>query len=124
MKHRLIIPKEEKVQIAYKLFSNEVACKCNLPTCHFTLIDPELLKLWDYFRVKWGKPVNINSGFRCQTHNVNVGGAFSSQHTQGGALDLALPNSNTAEFIALAKRIFPFVLIYDTFIHVDIRFNK
>lgn len=39
-------------------------------------------------RDKWGKPIYINSGFRCPALNKAVGGAATSQHLTGDAADI------------------------------------
>lgn len=41
-------------------------------------------------RVKVDKPVTITSGYRCPTHNRDVGGARASQHLVGGAVDVTV----------------------------------
>jgi len=112
------------ILISYKLNSSEVDCKCDNERCFYTLVDNNLLGLWSLFRAKWGKPVTISSGFRCQTHNASevVKGSKKSRHTIGSALDLVLPKKDKEEFIALAKKYFPYVIDdYKTFIHVDVR---
>ena len=39
---------------------------------------------------KWyGKPIKINSFFRCDELNKKVGGAKNSQHTKGEAIDMS-----------------------------------
>ena len=38
-----------------------------------------------------GGPIVISSGYRCNTLNVKVGGAYASQHTLGEAADIRLP---------------------------------
>ena len=38
------------------------------------------------------KPLQINSGFRCYTLNMAVGGAPNSQHMRGEAADVACKN--------------------------------
>ena len=38
-----------------------------------------------------GKPIIINSGYRCNQLNIRVGGAYASQHTLGEAADIRLP---------------------------------
>lgn len=43
-----------------------------------------------------GRPVIINSGFRCQALNAAVGGVMSSQHVLAEALDIRV-NGKTAE---------------------------
>lgn len=44
--------------------------------------------LLDPIREMWGKPINVNSGYRCEPLNKAVGGAKTSQHLQGYAADL------------------------------------
>jgi len=124
MRNKQLIYKNIDVKIAYKLNAKEVQCKCLNPLCHYTIMDNLLLDLWGFFREKWDKPVKITSGYRCQSHNSSAGvrGVAKSKHTMGSALDLQLPSENKEEFIALAKKIFPYVKDdYATFIHVDVR---
>ena len=48
----------------------------------------DLLHGLERLRTHKGKPLKIVSGFRDQAHNRRVGGARSSQHTYGQALEL------------------------------------
>lgn len=49
----------------------------------------EVLMNWlDGIRAKYGKPLYVNSGYRCQKLNRAVGGVWNSQHTKGEAVDL------------------------------------
>lgn len=60
----------------------------NTPT--FEVVD-NLNRLADYLdviREKVGKPILINSGFRCPVLNKAVGGVVNSQHQKGLAADL------------------------------------
>ena len=41
--------------------------------CLSTQVDEELVKYLQKIRNYFGKPVNITSGYRCSTHNKNVG---------------------------------------------------
>lgn len=43
-----------------------------------------------------GKTVSINSGYRCPTHNKNVGGATNSQHLEGNATDFFISGVSPA----------------------------
>ena len=45
-------------------------------------------ELLDPIRVAWGKPIRVNSGYRCPTLNKAVGGVSTSQHQKGEAADL------------------------------------
>ena len=42
----------------------------------------------DLLREAYGKPISVNSGFRCPELNKAVGGATSSSHTKGQAADI------------------------------------
>lgn len=42
----------------------------------------------DPIREAWGKPIGVNSGYRCRRLNEAVGGAPTSQHLKGEAADI------------------------------------
>lgn len=42
----------------------------------------------DPIRKAWGKPIGVNSGYRCLRLNEAVGGAPTSQHLKGEAADI------------------------------------
>lgn len=42
----------------------------------------------DPLREAWGKPIVVNSGYRCEALNRAVGGATASQHVKGQAADI------------------------------------
>lgn len=45
-----------------------------------------------------GKPIIISSGFRSPVLNVEVGGAYASQHTLGEAADIRLPKTTYTDW--------------------------
>ena len=45
-------------------------------------------KVLEPLRQHFGKPIRINSGFRCKALNDAVGGAKNSYHTKGRAVDI------------------------------------
>ena len=61
---------------------SEFACHGN-GCCSTVMIDEQLVKFVQKIRDHFGKPVTINSGYRCATHNKNVGGATGSLHAKG-----------------------------------------
>lgn len=89
-------------------------------------IHPRLTELLEELRANIGNiPIHINSGYRCPTHNANVGGVPNSQHVQGTAADLAIPQTlSLSEFVEYVKQL-PFdwigVYPYSYFVHVDVR---
>lgn len=42
----------------------------------------------DPLREAWGKPLHVNSGYRCRALNKAVGGVPASQHMRGEAADI------------------------------------
>jgi hypothetical protein len=55
----------------------EFACGCK---CGLEAIDPAIVGILEEVRAELGKPVEINSGTRCEAHNQAVGGAKRSAH--------------------------------------------
>lgn len=111
------------IGIAFKLSLNEFSCKCDYADCTHTLVNTKLVKAWDLTRARWGKPLKVNSGFRCIRHNTEVGGKIGSKHTTGRAVDISIKHYDEVEkskLIDLANEHFDFVKIYPTFIHAQI----
>lgn len=66
----------------------------------------------------WGKPLKINSGYRCPRLNALVGGAPTSQHTKGEAADIACSNPvKLAQLAYDAHLPFDQMILYPTFVH-------
>lgn len=65
-----------------------------------TILDP--------LRRAWGKPILVNSGYRCPALNNAVGGKASSQHLRGEAADITTgsPQSNKQLYdLAISLRL-------------------
>jgi hypothetical protein len=82
-------------QITEHLSEDEYRCRCKcgrLPPDYDQLdMPPAYDYLFDCFenvREKWGKPLNVTSGYRCAAHNKAVGGGDLSAHLFGLALDI------------------------------------
>ena len=81
----------------------------------------------DPLRAQYGKPIKVNSGYRCPLKNKAVGGASQSQHIAGEAADIRChtdSTDNTDELLRLAQIIvqngrFDQMILYPTFIHVS-----
>ena len=92
-------------------------------------INPRLIELLEKLRYEiGGYPLYINSGYRCETHNKNVGGAANSQHVKGNAADIACPKQlSFGEFKWYVDQLpFDGIGIYERgenegWIHVDVR---
>ncbi len=84
-------------------------------------LDSKLLFLLQELRDVIGLPIYITSGYRCPTHNTNVGGAERSQHVEGKAADVSI-DKDMVYVAEIAKRIgFTGVGYYDRFLHLDVR---
>ena len=83
----------------------------------------------DPVRERYGKPIRVNSGYRCPIHNRTVGGVPGSQHVKGEAADIApaglqLTAYGLKELARLVEVIkengkFDQLIIYPTFVHVS-----
>lgn len=61
-----------------------------------------------------GSPIIVTSGFRSKAVNSAIGGAPSSQHLKGEAIDFASPRLKNEELIDLAKELgLPFDQLID-----------
>ncbi len=74
-----------------------------------------------------GKPVIVDSGYRCPEHNKAVGGAPSSQHLLGNAADIRVAGMSAAELEAVARQCSLVNGIgrsdHAGFLHIDCREN-
>ena len=108
---------------------SEFACKCGKYCDGYPAeIDMDMVKIADEIRARIGKPISINSGLRCKTHNANVGGVSNSQHLLGKAADLGCPIGCTpAQMASIAETIMGNtggIGIYTWGIHIDTRSAK
>ena len=70
-------------------------------------------------RERLGKPIVVNSGFRCPIHNVAVGGAANSQHVRGEACDCRCDDNRRLAKIIVELGKFDQLILYPTFVHVS-----
>lgn len=64
-----------------------------------------IVEVLDPLREAFGKPIIVNSGFRCEKLNKLVGGAKTSQHTTGEAVDIqSVGDKYNKELFALALK--------------------
>ena len=73
----------------------------------------------DPARRKLGKPIVVNSGFRCPIHNTSVGGVYNSQHVSGQAADVHCEDNLKLARIIVANGKFDQLILYPTFLHVS-----
>ncbi len=61
----------------------------------------------DPARERLGKPIRVNSGYRCPKHNSAVGGVRNSQHMSGEAADIVPVKSEELKVKSEAVDIVP-----------------
>ena len=101
---------------------SEFACK----HCGKNLIDQKVLNMAQELRDYLGVPIKVNSGYRCEVHNKNVGGVKNSKHVQGFACDLSCALGSAKMFQAVKElreqgklQDLDYCIKYKTFIHID-----
>ena len=101
----------------------EFAC----PHCGLCLIDRGFMIALNQLRELAGRPIKINSGYRCAKHNAAIGGAPHSQHKLGKAADIVIAGLTVNEMVELAEQVDAFrnggIGAYPQagFIHIDNR---
>ena len=121
--------KGEVTKLSTNFKSTEFDCH-GKGCCSSTLIDEKLIEYVQKIRDHFGKPVNISSGYRCPTHNKNVGGATGSRHAKGQAADIYINGVKPAEIAKYAESLGILGIgLYETdkdghFVHVDTRTTK
>jgi hypothetical protein len=120
----------------------ELCCKCcgQLPPFARENIEALVENVLDPLRERYGKPIVVNSGYRCAKHNREVGGATNSQHMCGEAADIRpttnFTRSSSARLLPkgrknytnelkllrqliIESRKFDQLIVYPTFLHVS-----
>lgn len=105
---------------------HEFACKCG--RCGGYPVEPseKLVRVLDVLRERMGVPVYVNSGVRCKSHNVSVGGSKDSRHIYGDAADIRTDTITPKTMYEAACALLPDggVGLYSWGIHVDTRGYK
>lgn len=114
----------ESIQITAHFDTSEFACKCG--TCVENSIDSAFVEKLEDVRIQFGKPISVSSGYRCPSHNKDVGGVSGSSHPAGIAADIQPEEKTKENFDTLYNLLYTkFDNIGDGrnkgFIHVDDR---
>lgn len=84
----------------------------------------------DKIREAYGKPITVNSGYRCPKLNTAIGGSKTSQHITGKAADITVGNrqANRSLFQFIQKLDLPFDQLIDEYnykwVHISYDPNK
>ena len=119
--------KDDTGKVSANFSFKELKCPCS--NCTVQFISPELISKLEEVRKRYGKPIKINSGFRCPSHNQNIGGKVGSSHVSGLAADISPVLMTLDELDILYDICYD---IFDNigdgrnkkFIHVDVREPK
>ena len=99
----------------------EFACKCcgQLPPLARENVKALVSEVLDPVREKLGMPIVVNSGYRCEKHNKDVGGVKNSQHLKGEAADVTCSDLKRLKAIIIENGKFDQLITYPTFLHVS-----
>lgn len=102
-------------KVSENFSKNELKCK----HCGELKIDKNLISKLELVRTILNEPIIVNSGYRCNIHNKNVGGVVNSLHTKGQAVDVRA--GNMEELKRISEKIFVNggIGYYKNFIHLD-----
>ena len=122
-----IFGKEKRVTKLTEHFTKEeFDCQCGCGNGDIVISDKLVYEL-EHVRKIYGKPMRINSGIRCLSHNRNIGSRDTSSHIKGLAVDISCTNMGTR--LELVKKLlrdgeFTRVGMHKDFIHVDVDYDK
>ena len=99
----------------------EFACKCcgQLPPLARENVKALVSEVLDPVREKLGMPIVVNSGYRCEKHNKDVGGVKNSQHLVGQAADIHCQDNERLKQLIIENGKFDQLITYPTFLHVS-----
>ena len=118
--------KGQKTKLSENFVSTEFDCH-GKGCCSETTVNPKLVEYVQKIRDHFGKSITVTSGYRCATHNKNVGGATGSRHSKGDAADIVVSGVTPAEVAKYAESIgIKGIGLYETnadghFTHIDTR---
>ena len=99
----------------------EFACKCcgQLPPLARENVKALVSEVLDPVRERLGMPIVVNSGYRCEKHNKDVGGVRNSQHLRGEAADIHCADLPRLKALIIENGKFDQLITYPTFLHVS-----
>lgn len=106
---------------------SDTAARMHIPNAIITAairdsIQALVLNVLQPLRTAWGKPLVINSGYRCPELNEAVGGVATSQHMKGEAADVACDDPYALARLACDLGLpYDQMILYPTFVHFSYR---
>lgn len=117
------IPRGVDVRLSKNLMAHEVHCQ-GKDCCQESIISKRMVETYQAIRDEYGEAIEIatagGSGYRCETHNREVGGASGSLHKLGCAFDMHCRDK--AKLLRIVEQHITDgeIGVYDTFIHVGV----
>jgi uncharacterized protein YcbK (DUF882 family) len=101
-------------------YFTEAEMECHGDDCcgNTCAMDSSFMALLDKVRDEIGQPMHVNSGFRCNIHNHEIGGVPNSWHTKGMAADCYVSRGKLSTLKDIASQYFAEVIMYDNFVHI------
>ena len=104
----------------------EFDCQCGCGNGDIVISENLVFQL-ESVRIHYGKPMRINSGIRCLSHNRKIGSRDTSSHIKGLAADIGCTDMRTR--LELVKKLlrdgeFERIGFHRDFIHVDVDYDK
>lgn len=101
----------------YELTKSSTAERLNINNTPNSAIRANLIalieKVLDPLREKWGMPIIVTSGYRCDALNRAVGGATNSQHRNGEAADIRTVSDSREDNMKLLKCLLRSGIVFD-----------
>lgn len=114
------IPRGVDVRLSKNLMAHEVVCQ-GKGCCTESIISKRMVETYQDIRDEYGDAIEIatagGSGYRCDTHNREVGGAAGSLHKLGCAFDMHCRNKPKLLGTVERKITDGEIGVYSTFIH-------
>lgn len=114
------IPRGVDVRLSKNLMAHEVVCQ-GKGCCTESIISKRMVDTYQDIRDEYGDAIEIatagGSGYRCDTHNREVGGAAGSLHKLGCAFDMHCRDKPKLLCIVERKITDGEIGVYSTFIH-------
>lgn len=117
------IPRGVDVQLSKNLWAHEVVCQ-GVGCCTESIISKRMVDTYQEIRDEYGDAIEIatadGSGYRCEKHNREVGGASGSLHKIGCAFDMHCRDK--AKLLGIVERTVTDgeIGVYSGFIHVGV----
>ena len=110
------MPKVNEIKISKNFYLKDFECPC----CKRVMLHPDLLEKLERLILS-GVKIKITSGYRCEKHNIEVGGVPNSKHMRGMACDITSPELEKAYEMA-QKLGFSYVKIdkLKKYIHMEV----